>query len=116
MLDQAGRKVSVNDILLEERGRIYKVLQTPPTFDKLRLASVIELRLREDELVEHGQQTYVRGSFSFLVDKDKLYVTEEERKALWLELMEPLRPALRAEISARKKEWKNEQTSTIYPQ
>lgn len=108
--DQRGVDVVVGSILLDDRGRLWRVEPTEGTIRAQRIARVVELRYRRHVLTPVGQSTMQRMYWCFVVQVDDLVAGNpmDENQAMrtrWFSAIFEtyVRQAQRAQIDARRR-------------
>lgn len=97
--DMAGLHVDTGAVLVDERGKMFEVLETERSFTRLGIVRVYETKFRsrthgtQKRYYRYGESRYVRPRFCFgtLMPSDKL----EQRKKDWQQMKrQDLRSAL----------------------
>lgn len=102
--DYGQRPVHVGDTVVEERGKVFQVLDSDPTVIRNGLASAQELRLCRSGWEATGQATYLRVYHCFAVTAAELS-DQTSNKVLWERLFDTLaRERVKRETQARHRE------------
>ncbi|MFQ6019313.1 MAG: helix-turn-helix domain-containing protein [Dehalococcoidia bacterium] len=87
--DYGQRPVRVGDLVLDDRGKVYRILETDRPISMHGLAIAQEVRRRNDRWEDDGEPTYVRVYHTFVLNPDRLGQEDDNRK-LWQSLYEKL--------------------------
>lgn len=101
MEDMIGQTIEPGEHLIDERGRLWLVLHTEPTWQRELVARAQEVRKRT-----LGPGRYVHLQHVLKTPERLLRASEKERAAEWHTAYEQfVRPTRKQEISTRRKEF-----------
>lgn len=99
-----GTPIDSGDFLLDERGLVYQVIDTPPTVQKESVIYTNQVTMNRKKL-RIGVQGFVYKRFALKVSWEIFLIPDSERKLLWKEaFIEHQVPIVTEEIAQRHRE------------
>ena len=78
MIDMTGKEVKEGDLMIDDRGKLFIIQPTPPTYLKEKLLTVTEYKARGE-----GKRGFMRQKLALKVSKGHLRTSQQELRGMW---------------------------------